>query len=953
MTLQLLRLACGTALLASSLLAPGVAQGIANAADELRLDQVLPIGPQVKVGKLANGLTYYIQRNAKPEKKLELRLVVKAGSILEDDDQQGLAHFTEHMAFNGSTHFKRSELTSYLQSIGVKFGADLNAYTSFDETVYVLPIPTDAKGNVERGFQVLEDWAHGLSFNDADIDSERGIVLEELRLGKGAEDRMNKVLLPKLLNGSRYAQRLPIGQEQILKSFSYDAIKRFYRDWYRPNLMAVVVVGDVDPAQAQRLIESHFSALKNPQHERPRTYASIPERSASEAVVVTDREANGNSLFIRYPIQARPVTNTLGEYRRNLVDGMYSAMLGQRMAELTQQANPPFIQGGSSMGKVVRGYRSFSAGAVLGKGGALPAIDALIQEDQRARQFGFTASELERAKKTLVRSMERAYAERDKTDSSAYVGEYIRNFLEQESIPGIENESRYVNTLVPGITLDEVNAAVREAIPFGQNKLVVYRGSDKPELPVPSTSELLAAVEKAEQASVKAREEKKFATQLMARPLVSGGIVSEKSNAALGTTELTLSNGVKVVLKPTAFRNDQVLMGSTRWGGQSLAADADILNARYASAIVGQMGVLDYTPIDLQNILAGKSANAGATIGGLSESVTGSAGSADVETMLQLAYLEMTQPRKDGALFSAFIGRQREASKNILSRPEAVFSDTIVATLFGGNPRVPRVPRQQDFDQLQLDRIFELYRSRLSSARGFTFFLVGSFEVDKIKPLLATYLGTLPVAELPVAYRDLGVRPVRGVVKKEVKMGTEAKSTISITFSGAAEYSEGEAMRVQALIETLNIRLIEVLREKLGLIYGGGISGSLTRHPYGSYSLNISLPCGPENVDKVIAAAFAEIDDVKLAGVKVDDLDKVKANWSKNYRRALSENSFWLAGLQSALVNGSDPATLLTYEERANAITPEQLKETAKRYFDMQNYVQVVLNPEKVEAAVK
>src|SRR5476649_2414119 len=394
MKLSKLRLISGAVLLACACMAQA----------EIRLSDPLPLAPEVTVGKLPNGLTYYIKKNERPAQKVELRLVVKAGSILEDEDQQGLAHFTEHMAFNGSTHFKRNELISYLQSIGVKFGADLNAYTSFDETVYVLPIPTTNKENLEKGFLVLEDWAHGSKFNPADINSGRGIIMEELRRGKGADDRINKVLMPKLLNGSRYAERLPIGKEDVILHFQHDAIRRFYRDWYRPDLMAVIVVGDVDPAQAEKMVEAHFGGLKNPEHERPRDYAIIPERTQSEGVVVTDKEAAANVAYIRYPIMPHTDANTYGQYRHDLIESLYSAMLSQRMAELTQQANPPFIQGGSSMGQVVQGYRSFSAGAVVGKGGAEPALTALVQEDERARQFGFTVSELERAKKTLLRT---------------------------------------------------------------------------------------------------------------------------------------------------------------------------------------------------------------------------------------------------------------------------------------------------------------------------------------------------------------------------------------------------------------------------------------------------------------------------------------------------------------------------------------------------------------------
>lgn len=941
MKLITLRIVSGAALLACTFLAQ------AESLPPLKLSDPVPVGPQVKVGKLANGLTYYIRKNGRPEKKLELRLVVKAGSILEDEDQQGLAHFTEHMAFNGSTHFKRNELVSYLQSIGVKFGADLNAYTSFDETVYILPIPTDKKEVVEQGFQVLEDWAHGLSFNDADIDSERGIVLEELRLGKGVDDRMNKVVLPKVLNGSRYAQRMPIGQEDIIRNFKYDAIKRFYRDWYRPDLMAVVVVGDIEPAEAQRLIERHFTRLKNPAHPRPRVYADIPERQDSEGIVFTDKEVSANTVYIRYPIQSWPAGETIGDYRQKLIEGMYSFILSQRMYELTQQADPPFLQGGSGMNKIVRGYRSFGAGAVLGKGGATPAINALVQEDQRARQYGFTASEVERAKKGMLRNYERMYNEREKSDSAGYAAEYIRNFLEQESIPGIATEYRYATELIPGITVQEVNAAVRAAIPDNQSKLVIYTGVDKPGVAPPQAAQLVATATDAEKIAVKPVEDKEYASQLMPTLPKAGRIVAEKVNAAIGTTELTLSNGVKVVLKPTDFNNDQVILGGLRYGGWSLLPDSDVFAAHYASSIVGQMGVLNYSPNDLVKVLAGKSVSSSAQVSSLNESVGGSSGSSDVEAMLQLVYLQMTQPRKDAAIYSAYVDRQRELAQNNLARPESVFYDTVTATLYNNNPRVLRAAKPADFDQLALDRVLDIYNSRMSSARDFTFFIIGSFEVEKIKPLLATYLASLPVGEIPVAFRDEGVRPVKGVVKKEVRAGTEPKSTISLSFTGEVEYSRAARIRLQALVEVMNIKLIETLREKMGAMYSGGMNGTMNRIPYGNYSINANLPCAPENVDKVLAATFAEIDKIKQQGVDEADLNKVKASWIKNYRKGMRENGYWMASLQNAFFNNNNPEDILTYESRVNALTTADLQQAAQRYFDTNNYLQVVLYPEK------
>jgi zinc protease len=941
MNLSTLRIVSGAALLACSFLARA----------EIDLNAHLPIAPHVKVGKLANGLTYYIQKNGKPEKKVELRLVVKAGSILEDDDQQGLAHFTEHMAFNGSAHFKKSELISYMQSIGVKFGADLNAYTSFDETVYILPIPTDKRKNIEKGFLVLEDWAHGMLLEGADIDNERGVVLEELRSGKGADDRMNKVLMPKMVNGARYGERMPIGKEAVLKSFKHEAIRRFYKDWYRPNLMAVIVVGDIEPADAEKMIRKHFAKLKNPRKERARDYAKVPLRSQTEALVITDKEATSNSLLIRYQVEEEKNLPTFADYRQKMIESLYGGMLNERMQELTQQANPPFIQGRSGMFGLVTGYQSFGAHAVIGKAGVAPAVDALIQEDERLRRFGFSAAELERSKKDAMRGFERAFNERDKSDSSRYVAEYVRNFLVQEPIPGIENEIAYARELLPKITLDEVNRAVQKALPDNEKKLVVYMGSDQGVAPAPTREQLLELVGRAEKLEVRPRDEKAIAASLMDAQPQPGAIIAEKEIKELGLTELSLSNGVTVLLKPTDFKNDQVLISSTRFGGQSLFGDADTYNARYASSIIGQMGVKNFSPTDLQKVLAGKTAQVRSYLGALNEGISGSSGSDDIETMLQLVYLLHTQARKDDAIYSSFISRQQDMAKNSMSRPEAVLRDTVQATIFNDHPRLARMARPADFDKIQLDRVLEIYKERFASARGTTFFLVGSFDITKIKPLIATYLASLPAGEIAANYKDLGVRPITGVVKKEVLKGAEQKSSISITFNGPAEYSEDEQMKLQALIEVLNIKLVEVLREKMGLIYGGGMSAILNKLPYGNYSISVSLPTGPESVGKVIAATFAEIEKMKQAGPLAGDLEKVKQSWSKNYRKALRENDYWLGRLQTSVMQGSDPALILTFEKRTNAITAEDLKQTARRYFNMDNYVQVVLYPEKPQAA--
>jgi zinc protease len=915
---------------------------------EVDLNATIPVGPQVKVGHLPNGLTYYIQRNNRPEHRLELRLVVKAGSVLEDDDQQGLAHFLEHMAFNGSTHFKRNELVSYLQSIGVKFGADLNAATGADQTVYQLPVPTERKEYVEQGFTVLEDWAHGLSLADADIDKERPVVLEELRMRSGVGERLQKALLPKLLNGSRYADRLPAGKEDIIRSFKPDTLRRFYHDWYRPDLMAVLVVGDIDPAEAEQLIKTHFSGLSNPAHERERSYPAIPPLAGTEALVVTDKEINVNAVELHYPVQFAPDTGTYGSYRDKLIEGMFGMMLSQRLAELSQQSTPPFMGAGAGVTHLSPRYKGYVASAALGAGGSKPAFTALLQEQQRLRQYGFTAPELERVRKSMLHVYERAYNERNTTQSAALVEEYMRNFLAGEEIPGIEAEYKLVQEILPGIGLDEIDAFARKTIPAGSGKLVTFVGAERKDSPVPDGAQLLAEVSAAEHATVGAREEKALASELMKRPAKPGSIVEESQDKQLGLTRLTLSNGVKVILKPTDFQKDQVTLSAQRYGGQMLFDEKDIPNARVASTVASVMGLKDFAPLDLQKVLAGKSANVGVGMGLYTDNVSGRSGSSetDIETMFQLLWLRFDGVRRDENLYQSFIGKQREVLRNRLAMPEARFGDAQIEALYNGHPYEPRALTLADVDKVSLDRSLAIYRQRFDSAKGMTFVLVGDFDVAKIKPLVAAYLGTLPTPDLPLAYRDVGLRVAKGVVKKEVLAGAEKKSEVALTFSGPATWSPSEHLRMTALMEIMNLRIVDVLREKLGLIYAGQMSGNVQRVPYQHYSIAAELPTAPENVDKVVAALFAEIERIKTQGPDQADLDKFKKTWHQGHQRALRENGYWVAGLEGAVMDGTDPARLLTITDEVDALSVADVQKAAQRYFDMNNYVEVVLKPE-------
>lgn len=914
---------------------------------QVNLKDPIPVAPEIVTGKLANGLTYYIRKNGRPEKKVELRLVVKAGSILESDEQQGLAHFTEHMAFNGSKHFKKNELVSFLQSIGVEFGADLNAYTGFDETVYILPIPTTNPANLEKGFLALEDWASTVTFDHKEIDKERGIVLEESRLGKGASDRMNKVIFPKLFEGSRYANRLPIGKEEILQKFKPELIKQFYRDWYRPDLMAVIAVGDIDPEQGKAMIEKHFGALKNPVNEKKRDYAAVPSRKQSEGLVVTDKEATNNILQIYYSYQPATPELLVEDYRQSIVKVLCNSMLSQRLQEQTQQANPPFLYGGSSLSGFVYGYEVFSSLAVIGKAGVEPAINALLQECMRAKKFGFTEAELDRSKKSIMRSLERGYNERDKTESESYADEFIRNFTEQEPIPGISTEFEYMKSFSQTITLAEVNAFAAKVIPANEPRLVILSGPEKSDITLPTGEQLLDMTVKAGQMEVKAYEEKALASSLMVAPPAPGKLISEKRNNDLDFTELTFGNHVRVILKVTDFKNDQVVMNATRYGGQSVFPTSEMYNAAYSTSIVSQMGVGEFTPTDLKKVLAGKTISVAPRMTMYSEGISGQSGTNDLEALMQMIHLYFTSPRKDEALFSSFVSRQQDYFANVMSNPEAVFQDSIQRVLYGPHARAPRIPTPGDFAKLNLDESLKIFKSRFGNANGFTFCFVGSFDLAKAKELATTYLASLPAAEPIAGFKDIGLRPAKGVIKKEVHKGTEQKSTIRLIFTGEAPYSSEANLRLQALLEVLNIKMTEVLREDLSGVYGAGVSGQLSKNPYNQYQINFSIPCGPENVDKLIAATLGEIKKLKDKGPTSVDLNKVKETWVNQYREDLKDNGYWLSKIMQSLEGGTNPSEILTGEKRIEAITIQELKDSAIKYFDMNNYIQVVLYPDK------
>jgi zinc protease len=914
-------------------------------------NDALPLNPKVVSGKLDNGITYYFLPNAKPEKKVELRLILNSGSLSEDDNQLGLAHMCEHMAFNGTKNFKKNDIVSFLQDIGVGFGNDLNAYTSFDRTVYILPIPTDKPGNLEKGFQVLEDWAHNVTYLNEDIESERAIILEESRLGKGADDRMQQKWLPDYFNGNRYASRLPIGKDSIIKNFPYDVIKKYYRDWYRPDLMAVAVVGDISKEKALELIKKHFAGIAPVANARPLPPIEFPAYADNKSLVLTDKEATSYSLQIAWPATPGMILKTYGDYKASLTESLFNSMLNARFREISQKSNPPFLFAGSSFGSFVRGFDQFGVQAGTGNENPLKAAEAVITEVERVKQFGFTEPELERARKNLVANYENAYKNRDKTESGDLIEELITLYLEGEASPGIENEFEYVGKMLPGISLKEVNAFA-DKLKGGQKKFLNITGPENPaNFKLPAAGEVVAAVAKAEKAPVTAYEEKAVAAKLLKQEPAGGKILSKTTDAKTGVTELKLGNNITVSLKPTDFKNDEIVMSAARYGGYSNYELNDLYSARNAGAVQAAMGYGDFNPTDLQKVLSGKKVVAGGIIGEIKDSYVGNSTVKDLETMFQLLYLKVTSQRLDTALFSSFIKKQKSQVAMALSNPQTAFIDSLGKFIYNNNPLAPMtVPKPSDYDKIELKRVQAIFKERLGDASGMHFVFAGSFKEAMLLPLIEKYIASLPSGGKKFSYVDRKVRPVKGSRKLEFNRGKEQKSLVLQIHSGEVTYSEDLELKTDALTEAMNIRITEELREKLQAIYGGGIQGGLSKEPYANYQLVAVLPTGPEKVDTLTRALNAEIKKMQQNGPGKELLDKVKKQWLEAHRETMKDNNAWAGALLNAKVEGASLDRFINYEKYVNKLTPKDVQLAAQQLLSGKNMITAMQMPEKAGA---
>jgi zinc protease len=906
---------------------------------------LIPLDSAVRTGTLPNGLRYYIRRNAKPEKRLELRLVINAGSVLEDDDQKGLAHFTEHMLFNGTRRFAKNDIVSYLESIGVRFGADLNAYTGFDETVYILPVPTDKPGLVERSFDVLEDWAGGALFDSTEVVKERGVVLEEWRGGLGAGARVRDKQFPVLFQGSRYANRLPIGDTTVLKGANPAPLKRYYRDWYRPNNMAVVAVGDYDPAQLEKLIRERFGRLTNPPTPRQRTLVAVPGHDSTLVTIVTDPEEQVSSIQVIYKHPPAPLSRQ-SDYRMLLARRLYNQMLNSRLTEITRRPDAPFAFASSSYGGFVRAADVYFLSATVKDGGIQRGLEAILREARRVDQHGFLQAELDRAKASQLRALESAYQEREKTESGNYAAEYINYFLTAEPTPGIAWEYETAKRVLPTVTLQDVNSLGRQWI-TEVNRVLAVSAPTGPNAAVPTAGELLNTFRKVDGETVTAWAESVSDAPLVATAPAKGRVVNESKIPELNVTEWKLSNGIRVVVKPTDFKADEVSIRAFSPGGTSLVSDADYVDASLASITVPRGGVATFDAIELGKKLAGKRAGVNFTIDNLTEQVTAGGSPRDLDTILQLIYLKAVAPRHDSAAFNALRAQFVPMLANRDKDPGEVFRDTVVLTMQQNHPRAQPLTAAV-LEASRYQRQYELYRDRFSDFSDFTFVIVGSVNVDSLKPLVEQWLGALPSTGRKETWKDVGLKSPTTVIEKTVRKGVEPKAQTLILFSGEATFDPASRYAMRSLGDLLEMKLLENLREALGGTYSVSASGSLAKYPKPEYQFGIEFGSSPDKADLLWKTIQAVIDTVKQQGATASELQKVREQQTRTQEVSLKENGYWLGNIAARLENGEDPRGLATYtKDFIEKLTSDQIRDAARRYLDMSRYAKFVLLPER------
>ena len=906
------------------------------------LDLPLPWDPDVHTGRLANGLTWYVEPNPRPADRVELWLAVRVGSVQEDDDQRGIAHFVEHMAFNGTANFPGNQLVTYLESVGTRFGAHLNAHTSFEETIYKLQVPTDDAELLDKGFLVLRDWAGSMLMDGGEVEDERGVVMEEWRRSRGAAGRRWEAFIPLQYQGAPHAQRRPIGTKESLESFTPDAARRFYTDWYRPELMAVVVVGDLDPADAQRRIEAAFGGLTGPAEPRPRPDIVIPGHDETLVSVFADPEEQRTTVSVLHKLPDIE-QNTHRAYREHMVRALWARGLQERLSELARDPEAAFQHAGAGNGRMNPTTGSQSGWAVAKDGHALESLEALLVELERARRHGLTAGELSRAQTGYAENMRKAYAERDTGESRAVLQELIRNFTQGENVPGIAYEWAMTQAWLSKITLAEVNR-------FGaswlgpDSRVVTVSMPDKEGGEAVSEDAVRAVLASIEGMEIGPPVIEDVPQALMASLPEPGTIEARAEDPEYGATVLSLSNGATVVYKQTDFKAEEISFRSWSWGGTSVVPDDQWIAASTAAAIAAESGVGDLTRTQLNRYLVGKRASVRAYIGETSQGLSGSTDPQDLETALQLMHLSFVAPRFEEDAFALVSSRQAEQVTNRDLDPSTPFYDRFNALLWQGHARTAP-PSMEQIEQMDLETSRAIYGRAFSGAQDMTFVFVGAIDPKTFEPLVERYLASLP-AGTSREFVDVGKRTPPDAEADTIRRGIEPKARVRLRINGEFESTPESRHQLRALGGALSILLREELREARGGTYSVGARTSDTFVPQQTWSVTVDFQCDPLRVDELRKAAWQILEQAKQSPVEASVTERIAEQERRSWETEVETNSYWLGAIQGNMQRGEDPSQLAAYRTWHERITPAYVHDAAQRFLDLDRYVLVTLLPE-------
>lgn len=894
----------------------------------------VPFDPNVRTGQLENGLTYFIRHNEKPAQRANFYIAQKVGSILEEENQRGLAHFLEHMAFNGTKNFPGKNLLDYMERNGVKFGENVNAWTGIEQTVYMLTnVPTTSTNLVDSCLLILHDWSSFISLEGEEIDKERGVILEEMRQRETSQMRIYEKMLPEIYPNSPYGHRLPIGTEEVVAHFDHQALRDYYHKWYRPDLQGIIIVGDIDVDQIENRIKTLFADIQTPVNPAERTRFAVTDNDTPIVSICTDIEETHYTVNVYYKHDVVPAQekNDMQYWMKTFIDMLVSTMFNNRLEELTQKANPPFIYGSGyySTFFVSDTKEAWSCTAIAKDcGGINEAMTAIVTECNKMRRFGFTQSEFERAKADLLKSMENRYEERNKQENGTYFWPLLSHFLNNEPLMGIENEFALLSQALPNIPLEVINQYAPQFV-TDSNIVITLKAPIKEDEELPTKDMLLDMFDKANALEVEAYKETVSNEPLVANLPAPGKITQKTSDPEFDATVLTLDNGIKVIYKPTTFKDDEILMSAFSMGGISVLPQDELSTLKEVNSLITLGGVGNFSAIDLSKVTMGKKANVRPGINNYSESMSGNCSAKDLETMMQLTYLYFTAPRSDQEAYQSYITRTKAALANIEANPMITFRDSLTAVLYGNHPLAVRM-KSEDYDKVNYDMAMHIYGDRFADPNNFIFTFVGNIDPATFEPMIEQYLGSLPATSRNETWKDNGMNITeKNIICHYEKEMETPKATCYMVYNGKMEYTLENQIYMNVFTDIMDIVYTEKIREDEGGTYGVGVNGSVSNRPDDYFVLLVGFETNKDMYEKLMGIAKAELENIAEVGPRPQDLKKVKEFMLKNHAEKMERNGYWMNAIESNQRDGINP--MKDYESILNGISIESMAQFGKR----------------------